>query len=394
MKRSTDRIITSHVGSLVRPPEVVTMLRERPAGKLFEGEELNTLQKAIDDAVALQKETGIDIPNDGEFSKSGFANYITDRLTGFEEVEGSQAGFLLGRDRKKFLDAYAEMEGPVPGTGRGLAAGAGRSQTSLTCTGPITFVGQKFVEQDIANMKASMARHGFDEAFYPATAPGTIELQRPNQYYKTNEEYLEAIANAMHEEYKQITDAGFVLQIDDPRGVTAWDSMDPPPPPEEYAKFAQIRVDALNHALRGIPEELVRYHVCWGSWHGPHTTDIEFKHIVNVTLQIKAQCYSVEAANPRHAHEYHVFEDVKLPEGKLLMPGVIAHTTNCVEHPELVAERITNYAKLVGRENVIAGPDCGFAQGFATKRVHESIQWEKFRVMREGADIATKRLWK
>jgi 5-methyltetrahydropteroyltriglutamate--homocysteine methyltransferase len=394
MKRSTDRIITSHVGSLVRPPEVVAMLRERPAGKLFEGDELTTLQKAIDDAVALQKETGIDVPNDGEFPKSGFANYITDRLTGFEEIEGSQAGFLLGRDRKKFLEAYAEMEGPVPGTGRGLAAGVGRSQTALTCTGPITFVGQKFVEQDIANMKASMARHGYDEAFYPATAPGTIELQRPNQYYKTNEEYLEAIANAMHEEYKLITDAGFVLQIDDPRGVTAWDSMDPPPAPEEYAKFAQIRVDALNYALQGIPEELVRYHVCWGSWHGPHTTDIEFKHIVNVTLQIKAQCYSVEAANPRHAHEYHVFEDVKLPEGKILMPGVIAHTTNCVEHPELVAERIMNYAKLVGRENVIAGPDCGFAQGFATKRVHESIQWEKFRVMREGADIATKRLWK
>jgi 5-methyltetrahydropteroyltriglutamate--homocysteine methyltransferase len=265
MKRSTDRIITSHVGSLVRPPEVVAMLRERPAGKLFEDDELTTLQKAIDDAVALQKETGIDVPNDGEFPKSGFANYITDRLTGFEEIEGSQAGFLLGRDRKKFLEAYAEMEGPVPGTGRGLAAGVGRSQTALTCTGPITFVGQKFVEQDIANMKASMARHGYDEAFYPATAPGTIELQRPNQYYKTNEEYLEAIANAMHEEYKLITDAGFVLQIDDPRGVTAWDSMDPPPPPEEYAKFAQIRVDALNYALRGIPEELVRYHVCWGS---------------------------------------------------------------------------------------------------------------------------------
>ena len=394
MKRSTDRIITSHVGSLVRPPEVVALLRNRPAGKLFEGDEETTLQKAIDDAVALQKETGIDVPNDGEFSKSGFALYITDRFTGFSEVEGSQVGFLLGRDRKRFSEAYAEMEGNVPNTGPGLAAGVGRSQTTLTCTGPVTFVGQQFVEQDIANMKASMARHGYDEAFYPATAPGTIELQRPNQYYKTNEEYLEAIANAMHEEYKLITDAGFVLQIDDPRGVTAWDSMDPPPAPEEYAKFAQIRVEALNHALRGIPEELVRYHVCWGSWHGPHTTDIEFKHIVNVTLQIKAQCYSVEAANPRHAHEYHVFEDVKLPEGKILMPGVIAHTTNCVEHPELVAERIMNYAKLVGRENVIAGPDCGFAQGFATKRVHESIQWEKFRVMREGADIATQRLWK
>jgi 5-methyltetrahydropteroyltriglutamate--homocysteine methyltransferase len=393
VKRSTDRIITSHVGSLVRPPEVVAMLTNREQGKLFEGGEEQTLKKAILQVVRQQKEAGIDIPNDGEFSKSGFANYITDRLTGFSEVEGAQAGFLLGRDRKRFLEAYSEMEGGGV-QGQGLAAGVGRSQTSLACTAPVKFVGRKFVEQDILDLKDAMAANGYDEGFYPATAPGTIELQRSNRYYKTNEEYLQAIADAMHEEYKMVTDAGFVLQIDDPRGVTAYDSMDPPPPPEEYAKFAQVRVEALNYALRDIPEELVRYHVCWGSWHGPHTTDIEFKHIVGVTLRIKAQCYSVEAANPRHAHEYHVFEDVKLPEGKIVMPGVIAHTTNCVEHPELVAERIVNYANLVGRENVIAGADCGFAQGFATKRVHESIQWEKFRMLAEGARLATQRLWK
>jgi 5-methyltetrahydropteroyltriglutamate--homocysteine methyltransferase len=285
------------------------------------------------------------------------------------------------------MEAYEEMPGG------GLGANWTPQLTQLACVGPVTFTGHAFVQQDIENMKAAMAATGYDEVFYPVTAPGTIELQRPNRYYNTGEEYLEAIANAMHEEYKLATDAGFIIQIDDPRGVTAWDSMDPPPAPEEYARFAAVRVEALNLALRGIPEEQVRYHVCWGSWPGPHTTDIDFKHIVNVTLQIKAQAYSVEAANPRHAHEYHVFEDVKLPEDKIIIPGVIAHTTNVVEHPELVAERLMNYAKLVGRENVIAGADCGFAQTYATRRVHPSIMWEKFRMMAEGARIASAKLW-
>jgi 5-methyltetrahydropteroyltriglutamate--homocysteine methyltransferase len=393
MKRSTDRILTTHVGSLVRPPEVVSILTNRSSGQPFSDAENATIRRAIAEAVRTQVDCGIDIPSDGEFSKSGFANYITDRLTGFSEIEGAQAGFLLGRDRKKFPEAYSEMEGGGI-QGPGLAAGVGRTQTRLACTSPVSFVGQDFVRQDIANLKAAMAAGGVDEAFYPSTAPGTIELQRPNHYYKTNEEYLYAVADAIAVEYRMIVEAGFVLQIDDPRAVTAYDSMDPPPSAEEYRKFAALRVEALNHALRGLPEDRVRYHVCWGSWHGPHTTDIPLRDIIDVVLQIKAQAYSVEAANPRHAHEYHVFEDVKLPEGKILIPGVIAHTTNCVEHPELVAERITNYARLVGRENVIAGADCGFAQGFATKRVHESIKWEKFRMLAEGARLASQRLWR
>jgi 5-methyltetrahydropteroyltriglutamate--homocysteine methyltransferase len=388
MKYSTDRILTTHVGSLIRPPEVVSILDNHTTGQLFAGPDLETLRASIVDVMREQKEVGIDIPNDGEFSKPGFANYILDRLTGFDTVEGATGLFLLGRDRKKFMDAYNEMPGG------GIGANWTPQLTQLACVGPVTFTGHAFVQQDIENLKAAMAETGYDEVFYPVTAPGTIELQRPNRYYNTGEEYLEAIANAMHEEYKLATDAGFVIQIDDPRGVTAWDSMDPPPAPEEYAKFAAVRVEALNHALRGIPEELVRYHVCWGSWPGPHTTDIDFKHIVNVTLQIKAQGYSVEAANPRHAHEYHVFEDVKLPDGKIVIPGVIAHTTNVVEHPELVAERIVNYAKLVGRENVIAGADCGFAQTYATRRVHPSIMWEKFRMLAEGARIASAKLWR
>jgi 5-methyltetrahydropteroyltriglutamate--homocysteine methyltransferase len=388
MKRSTDRILTTHVGSLIRPPEVIAILDKHENGKLFEGADAQTIRSSIAAVMKEQKDVGIDIPNDGEFSKPGFANYILDRLTGFDTVEGATGLFLLGRDRKKFMDAYNEMPGG------GIGANWTPQLTQLACVGPVTFTGHAFVQQDIENLKAAMAETGYDEVFYPVTAPGTIELQRPNRYYNTGEEYLEAIANAMHEEYKLATDAGFVIQIDDPRGVTAWDSMDPPPAPEEYAKFAAVRVEALNHALRGIPEELVRYHVCWGSWPGPHTTDIDFKHIVNVTLQIKAQGYSVEAANPRHAHEYHVFEDVKLPDGKIVIPGVIAHTTNVVEHPELVAERIVNYAKLVGRENVIAGADCGFAQTYATRRVHPSIMWEKFRMLAEGARIASAKLWR
>lgn len=387
MKHSTERILTTHVGSLTRPPEIIAMQDRHETGKPFEGQDAETLRRAIIDVMKQQKEVGIDIPNDGEFSKPGFANYILDRLSGFDTVEGATGQFLLGRDRKRFMDAYNEMPGG------GLGANWTPQLTQLACVGPIKFTGHAFVQQDIENLKAAMAETGYDEVFYPVTAPGTIELQRPNRYYNTNEEYLEAIANAMHEEYKLATDAGFIIQIDDPRGVTAWDSMDPPPTPEEYAKFAAVRVEALNHALRDIPEEQVRYHVCWGSWPGPHTTDIEFKHIVHVTLQIKAQAYSVEAANPRHAHEYHVFEDVKLPEGKIIIPGVIAHTTNVVEHPELVAERIMNYAKLVGRENVIAGADCGFAQTYATRRVHPSIMWEKFRMMVEGAQIASQKLW-
>ncbi|HLF72060.1 MAG TPA: cobalamin-independent methionine synthase II family protein [Dehalococcoidia bacterium] len=387
MKRSTDRILTSHVGSLVRPPEVAAMF-PRPAGKPFDDAEKQTLRRTVNEAVKEQVATGIDIPSDGEFSKSGFSAYLSDRLSGFESRPG-RAPFQRGRDRTRFAEAYAEMESPAAPSGARINA-----NQNMVCTGPVTYTGAQLVKDDIAIFKEAMQAAGVEEGFIPATAPGTIELQRTNEYYKTNEEYLYAIADSMHEEYKLIVDAGFLLQIDDPRGVTAWDGFDPEPAPEEYRKFAALRVEALNHALRGLPEDRIRYHVCWGSWHGPHTTDVPLKHIIDVTLQIKAQAYSIEAANPRHAHEYHVFEATKLPEGKILIPGVIAHTTNCVEHPELVAERIVNYAKLVGRENVIAGADCGFAQGFATQRVHPSIMWEKFRMLAEGSRLATQQLWR
>ncbi|MEE3005210.1 MAG: hypothetical protein VX638_07125 [Chloroflexota bacterium] len=224
-------------------------------------------------------------------------------------------------------------------------------------------------------------------------APGTIELQRKNEFYPTDEAYLFAIADAMHEEYKAIVDAGFILQLDDPRVVTQYGMPDPAPTMEEYRKFATLRVDAINHALKGIPEDRVRYHLCWGSWHGPHVTDVPLKDIVDIVLRVQAGAYCIEAANPRHMHEWQVWEDVALPDGKILIPGMVAHTTNLVEHPELVAWRITNYARLVGRENVIAGSDCGFSQGAFTVRVHSSIMWAKLQALTEGAVLATKQLW-
>ena len=383
MRRSTDRIITSHVGSLVRPPEIAALFQGRPAAKPFAANEKALIQTHVNQALKEQVEAGIDVPCDGEFSKSGFAGYISDRLSGFEERNWEGQAFTRGRDRTRFADAYTAMEG-----------GLGQGQIPLVCAGPIEYVGTELMQMDLDNLKAACAAAGVEEAFVPATAPGTIAMQRPNEHYASDDEYLAAVADAMAVEYKMIVDAGFILQIDDPRMVTSFDSMDPAPSPAEYRAFAMKRVEALNHALSGLPEDRVRYHVCWGSWPGPHTTDIDLRDIVDAVLAINAGCYSVEAANPRHAHEYHVWENTKLPDGKMLMPGVIAHTTNVVEHPELVAERILNYANLVGRENVIAGADCGFAQGFATARVHVSIQWEKLRMLAEGARLASQRLWK
>jgi 5-methyltetrahydropteroyltriglutamate--homocysteine methyltransferase len=395
MKRSQSRILTTHVGSLVRPKEVVEILQGKADGQAFTDRERTLLGRHVADAVRMQAACGIDVPSDGEYAKTGFSQYITDRLTGFElrmDLPGRGGGTARSRDRKRFSDAYDEIEG----SSQNAPTSLGQPQLQMrhtVCTGPITFRGQAAVQTDIANFKAALAGHPFEEAFIPAVAPGTIELQRANHFYKTEEEYLYAIADAMKTEYRMVVDAGFILQIDDPRMVTEYDSMDPAPTPEEYRRFATVRIEALNHALAGLPQDRVRYHMCWGSWHGPHTTDAPLREVAPVILQIKAGAFSLEAANPRHEHEYHVWEDIKFPEGKIIIPGVIAHTTNCVEHPELVAERIMRYARIVGRENVIAGVDCGFAQGLATARVHPSIVWEKFRMLAEGAGLASQRLW-
>jgi 5-methyltetrahydropteroyltriglutamate--homocysteine methyltransferase len=396
MKHSQSRILTTHVGSLVRPKEIVDLLQRKLDGQPFTDGERALVAGHVAEAVRMQVACGLDIPNDGEYSKTGFSQYITDRLTGFElrtDLPGRGGGTARSRDRKRFPDAYREIEG----SSQNAPTSTGQPQVQMihtVCTGPITYRGQAAVGTDIANFETALTGHHVEEAFIPAVAPGTIELQRANHFYKTEEEYLYAIADAMKTEYRMIVDAGFVLQIDDPRMVTEYDSMEPTPTPEEYRRFATVRVEALNHALAGLPEDRVRYHMCWGSWHGPHTTDAPLREVAPVILQIKAGAVSLEAANPRHEHEYHVWEDIKFPEGKIIIPGVIAHTTNCVEHPELVAERIMRYARIVGRENVIAGVDCGFAQGLATARVHPSIMWEKFRMLSQGARLASQRLWR
>jgi 5-methyltetrahydropteroyltriglutamate--homocysteine methyltransferase len=387
MKRSTDRILTTHVGSLVRPPGLVELMRAKENGQPYDQQELVArVQSSVREVVHKQVETAVDIISDGEYGKPSFSGYVNERLSGFERRPRDPYESPLlnwGRDRQLFREFYEEYDRAT-----GSASGY-----PVVCTGPITYQGQAAVQSDIATFKAALAGVNPEEAFIPAVAPGTIELQRRNTYYPTDEAYLFAIAEAMREEYRAIVDAGFILQLDDPRVVTQYGMPDPAPSIADYRKFAEVRVEAMNHALAGIPSDRVRYHLCWGSWHGPHVTDVPLRDIVDIVLRVRADAYSVEAANPRHAHEWQVWEDVKLPDGKILIPGVVAHTTNLVEHPELIAWRITTYARLVGRENVIAGTDCGFSQGAFTPRVHHSIMWAKLQALAEGAALATRQLW-
>jgi 5-methyltetrahydropteroyltriglutamate--homocysteine methyltransferase len=387
MKRSTDRILTTHVGSLVRPPGLVEIMRAKESSQGYQPEELAArVRSAVRDVVQKQVEAGIDIPSDGEYGKPSFSGYVNERLTGFERRprDPNESPLLnWGRDRQLFREFYEAYDRAT-----GSASGY-----PVVCTGPITYQGQTAVQSDIDTFRAALAGVNIQEAFIPAVAPGTIELQRRNEYYPTDEAYLFAIADAMREEYRAIVDAGFLLQIDDPRVVTQYGMPDPAPSIAEYRRFAELRVEALNHALSGIPADRVRYHLCWGSWHGPHVTDVPLKDIVDIVLRVRAGAYCVEAANPRHEHEWQVWQEVKLPDDKILIPGVVAHTTNIVEHPELIAWRLMTYARLVGKENVMAGTDCGFSQGAFTPRVHSSIMWAKLQALAEGAAVATKHLW-
>jgi 5-methyltetrahydropteroyltriglutamate--homocysteine methyltransferase len=380
MKRSTDRIITSHAGSLPRPEDLRKLVADEEAGVAVERDKLEQrIKSSVAEVVRKQVECGIDVVNDGEESKSNFTNYIRQRLSGIEARElqpGARPATITGRDETEFREYF--------GT-RPLFGSAFRP---VACTGPIGYIGQDAVAADVANLKAALQGVNAGEAFLPAIAPGTIEHWLHNEYYANDEDFLSAIADALHEEYKAIIDGGFVLQIDDPDlpdGFQMHPDMDVP----AYRKFASLRVDAMNRALRGLPMDRVRLHVCWGSYKGPHKFDIALADIIDLIFTVNAECYSIEASNPRHDHEWRVFETVKLPAGKSLMPGVIGHASDFIEHPELVAQRLVRYAKLVGRENVIAGTDCGIG----TRVGHPNICWEKFKAMAEGARIATKELW-
>ena len=406
MKRSTERILTTHTGSLVRPPEIIEGLLRRQNRKPYDAESLEQdIAKGIKEVVSKQGEVGIDIPSDGEYSKTGFSGYIAERLGGLEQrpsdrlrrTASSPMGYpILNEEFPGFMAQYATMYRTMwlPATLSPEALEGGDAPPERTVVvGPITYKGQAAVEQDIQNFKAALEGHKFEEAFMTAATPSRSDAD-PEHVYATDQAFLYALADAMHEEYKAIVDAGFLLQLD--LGLPARNQVlpnNPRPSWEELRRASEAQVESYNHALRGIPEDRVRYHLCWGSMNTPHTSDIPLKDIVDLILKVNAQAYSIEAANPRHEHEWMVWSDVKLPEGKILIPGIISHQTNVVEHPELVAWRIKNYASVVGRENVIAGTDCGFSQNFNMIRVHPEVQWAKLKALADGAALASKDLW-
>jgi 5-methyltetrahydropteroyltriglutamate--homocysteine methyltransferase len=380
MKRSTNRILTTHAGSLPRPADWLAAMRDGGASGAAERG-----RRAVADIVRQQREIGIDTISDGEQGKPSFISYVNDRLGGFEPGGRRESPWGGSREVQSFPEYYEAMA-------RANSGGAGGA-VQMVCTGPITYRGQAAVRRDIENFKAGLQGVKYEEAFLPAISPANIEDWHKNQHYKTAEEYLFAIAEAMREEYRAIVDAGFLLQIDDPRLATYY-VLNPQASIPQVRKWAELRVEALNHALKGIPEDRVRYHTCYSINMGPRVHDMEMKDLVRTLLKIRAGAYSFEAANPRHEHEWKVWETVKLPAGKSLIPGVISHTTVLVEHPELVAERIGRYAKVVGRENVIAGADCGFATFAGSQEVHASIVWAKLESLVAGARLASKELWR
>ncbi len=395
MKRSDERILTTHVGSLIRPLELQNILRAKSRGETVDdATHARVLQKSVADVVGKQADTGVDVISDGEFGKTiSWSQYVLERLDGFERrplSDDEEDPFARGADREKFPELYAEMDAQAA---RSSGGDWGSEKSQTVCVGPIQYSGQTALQQDIENFKAALKQVDVEEAFLPVAAPASAIPDRKNEYYSTNEECVYALAEAMHTEYKAIVDAGLLVQIDDARAAVTYDRMVPPASFDDYRHWLTMHQEALNHALRGIPEDRVRYHVCWGSWPGPHTTDVALKEIVDLILSVRAGAYVIEGANPRHEHEWRVWEDVELPDGKILIPGVISHSTNVVEHPELVAERIVRLARLVGRENVIAGTDCGFAQGPFHQRVHPTVMWAKLEALVDGAKLATARLW-
>lgn len=382
MQHSTKRILTTHAGSLPRPPDMIEMLVAKAQGQpIDEAARQARLPGAVKEIVQKQIELGLDIIDDGEYSKPSFVTYVNERLGGYE------------------VDRNAPPRVPWAGSREALAfpefykvSNAGSRGIRMVCTGPVTYKGQALLQRDIANLKAALNGHKA-ELFMPAISPANIEDWMGNAYYERQEDYLFAIADAMHEEYKAIVDAGLLLQIDDPRLVSYY-LVNPNASIAECRKWAALRIEALNHALRGIPPEKVRHHTCYGINMGPRVHDMEVRHLIDLILKINAGAYSFEAANPRHEHEWKIWGNAKLPKDKVLIPGVISHSTVLVEHPELVAERIGRFASLVGRERVIAGSDCGFATFAGSKEIHPSIVWAKFEALVEGSRLASKELWK
>jgi 5-methyltetrahydropteroyltriglutamate--homocysteine methyltransferase len=382
MIRSTERILVTHQGTLPRPPDLRQMVMDRAAGKTVDRTKINERwAEATKEVVKRQIEIGIDSINDGELNKSSFSNYVRERLGGItvvpaKENDGLEQQMMFSRDLPEYGEYFKDR------------VEAALRAPRMILTGPVTYIGQADIQADIANFKAALEGQRYNEAYLPAVTPGTMEHWLRNQHYSTDEEFLMACADAMHEEYQAIVDAGFLLQVDDPDLPDGWHihtEMDLP----QYLEFADLRVEALNRALRGIPADRVRFHTCWGSYHGPHKYDLPLKDIVHLILKVNAGAYSIEASNPMHDHEWEVWETVKLPAGKQLIPGVVGHCSDHIEHPQLVANRLVRYGEIVGRENIMAGTDCGLGSRVG----HPNIAWSKYEAMVEGARIASKKLW-
>ncbi|HJU60813.1 MAG TPA: cobalamin-independent methionine synthase II family protein [Candidatus Binatia bacterium] len=385
MKRSTDRILTTHCGSLPRPRKLLDLMKAKVNSEPYDANAFaEEVQNAVAEIVRKQAESGIDIVTDGEQGKPGFFAYVRERLTGFE-AKGPERGARKewAAEVAAFPEYYEQY------FSRRMMGGSIAPRTPLVCTGPVGYRGLEAIRKDIQNLKAALGGMKVEEAFMPAVAPTGVGT---NEHYGSEEEYLQAVGDALRTEYQEIVSAGFILQVDDPWLTEVYG--DTSLSLAERRKIAERSIDALNYALRGIPPEKIRFHTCYGINEGPRVHDAALKDIVDLILKVNAGAYSFEAANARHAHEYHVWETVKLPGGKTIIPGVITHASNIVEHPELIAERITRFAKLVGRENVIAGSDCGFSsQATYNPEVHPTVVWAKFQAMAEGARLATKQLW-
>jgi 5-methyltetrahydropteroyltriglutamate--homocysteine methyltransferase len=384
----TARIQTTHVGSLVRPDRLVQLMQNLEARVAVDAQGFaHCLKESVRDVVQQQIATGIDIINDGEFGKTiSWSRYILERLSGFEQREAGEGmpTAVLGKDHRDFPEFYAEYD----------AQQNFKRMRGWAVTGPIKYAGLDALRRDIEDLKAAVnGRVDSAQVFMTAVAPGSIAPERADEYYKSDEHYLFALADAVRTEYEAILDSGFLLQVDDAYLASQYECMVPPASLADFRQWASLRIEALNYALRDLPSDRIRYHVCWGSWNGPHVSDVPLRSIVDLILMVGVNGYSLEMANARHEHEWRVWEEVKLPEGKRLLPGVVTHSTNVVEHPELVAERITRLARLVGPENVIASTDCGFAQGPFVRRVHPSIMWAKLASLVEGARIASRTLW-
>jgi 5-methyltetrahydropteroyltriglutamate--homocysteine methyltransferase len=392
MMRSTDRIRTTHTGSLPRPPEIFATMQAIAAGRPYdEAAHEAALARHVRDIVGRQVAAGIDVVNDGEVSKISFQHYLTDRLEGFEArmppgglgVPTGPIG-LDGEDARLFPDFYANVLKHNPFAEVIPVA-------PRVCVGPIRYIGQRQLRRDIANLKAAMEEAGATEGFLPASVPVPDAMR--NEYYASEEEYFTAYGEAMREEYQAILDAGLLLQIDFPRLVSGWDGRKRGTTLADYRKWAESRIALLNHALRGLPEDRIRFHTCYGVNIGPRVSDLQLSEIVDVIFKIKAGAYSFEAANPRHEHEWRLTETVKLPDGKILIPGVVTHSNPMIEHPQTVADRIERWARAIGRENLLVGNDCGFQSTAGNSEIPITVAWAKLRALGEGARLASQRLW-